>query len=205
MAMNGAQMGLEVAAATRAVFSAIPQNSPVPDGSVDNIWIAAGTAIVNHIQFNATVTVPAGSSAGVYPVTGMSGATLGANIASSARAVFSVIPNNVPIPGASIDAIWQSISGSIVSYIQSTATVVVPSGSSAGSYSISGMSGATMGASVASSASAVYTAIPNTAPVPDASVDAIWEAIAAAIVLHIQTNGVVIISVGDSAGTYPVQ
>lgn len=205
MAMNGAQMGVQVAAATRAVFSAIPQNAPVPDSSVDNIWKAAGAAIVGHIQSNATVTVAAGSSAGVYPVTGMSGATLGANIAASARAVFSVIPSNTPIPGASIDAIWAAISGSIVSYIQSAGMVIVPAGQSAGSYSISGMSGATMGASVASAASAVYTVIPNTAPVPDASVNAIWEAIAAAIVLHIQTNGVVIILPGDSAGTYPVQ
>jgi len=205
MSMNGVQMGIEVASSTRAVFSVIPQTAPVPDSSVDNIWKAAGNAIVNHIQLNATVVVNVGSSAGSYTISGMSGITLGSMIASSARAVFSIIPSNSPIPGSSIDAIWSAISGSIVSYIQSSGVVVIPSGSSAGSYSISGMNGSVMGVAVSSSASAVYTAIPNTSPVPDASVDNIWKAISGAIVSHIQSNGVVVIASGSSAGTYPVQ
>lgn len=68
MAMNGAQLGLEMAAATRAIFSAISQTTPVSDAEVNAIWRAAGVAIVDHVQAHGTVTVTTGSSAGTYPV-----------------------------------------------------------------------------------------------------------------------------------------
>lgn len=68
MAMDSTQLGIEMAAATRAIFSAISQTTPVSDAEVDNIWKAAAGTIIDHIKNNAEVVIPAGSSAGTYPV-----------------------------------------------------------------------------------------------------------------------------------------
>ncbi|MCP3944603.1 MAG: hypothetical protein GY710_24430 [Desulfobacteraceae bacterium] len=68
MALNGSQLGDEIAQAARGVFSSIPTNTPVSDAQVDAIWQAIGPKIIDHIKNNAVVTVvvAGGSSSGSH-------------------------------------------------------------------------------------------------------------------------------------------
>lgn len=67
------------------------------------------------------------------------------------------------------------------------------------------MTGAGMGAVLAAAARTAFSAIPQDQPASDAEVDKIWEDAGAAMVAYIQANATVTVTVGSSAGTYPVQ
>ena len=71
MAMDGAQLGLDMAAAARLTFEAFDPTTAVTDAEVDDIWKATAQKIVDHIVANAvtSTTVTSGSSAGTYPGT----------------------------------------------------------------------------------------------------------------------------------------
>ena len=67
-----------------------------------------------------------------------------------------------------------------------------------------GMSEEGMGSEVANAARGGFSEISPTAEISDTQVDAIWEAIAAAVVSHIVDNAVVTINVGygNSSGSH---
>jgi len=71
MAMDGIQLGIDMAAAARATFESFDPTSPVTDAEVDEIWKATAQKIVDHITSNAVTStvVTGGSSAGTYPGT----------------------------------------------------------------------------------------------------------------------------------------
>lgn len=66
------------------------------------------------------------------------------------------------------------------------------------------MNGTQLGSDISAATFGVYNGLDQTTPIPQSTIDAIWEAIGPKIVEHIQNNAVVttVVTSGSSAGTY---
>ena len=71
MALDGDRLGIAMAAAAEAVYSTVDNTTPISQSKLNDLWSAAGNAIVDEFVANGitTTNVTTGSSAGTYPGT----------------------------------------------------------------------------------------------------------------------------------------
>jgi len=66
MAMNSSQLASEILDALES--AGLQPRNPKASGIPEAMWTAVASAIVSHIESNAQVVIPGGSSSGTYPI-----------------------------------------------------------------------------------------------------------------------------------------